>query len=118
VLVGLVGRLLHGGFFAGTMHAFHLTIGPGMVDFRETLVDAIYLAEAIEEMLESILIASSDTASAPWGQHCRRSGAATSPPSSGLNHRAWPALLGSLDAVGSLDAPPLSCGRCRVVAVP
>ena len=69
MLVGLVGRLLHGGFFAGTIHAFHLTIGPGMVDFRETLVDAICLAEAIEEMLESILIASSDTASAPWGQH-------------------------------------------------
>ena len=69
MLVGLVVRLLHGGFFAGTIHAFHVTIGPGMVDFRETLVDAICLAEAIEEMLESILIPSSDTASAPWGQH-------------------------------------------------
>jgi hypothetical protein len=57
VLVGLVGRLLHGGFFAGTIHAFHLTIGPGVVDFRETRVDAICLAEAIEEMRESILIA-------------------------------------------------------------
>ena len=57
VLVGLVVILLHGGLFEGAVHAFHLPIGPGMVGFGESMVDAKSLAHPRKDMLEGILIA-------------------------------------------------------------
>ena len=57
MVVGRVVILLHGGFFEGTVQAFHLAIGPGMVGLGEAMVEAICLADAIEEMVERVLIA-------------------------------------------------------------
>src|ERR671922_2646085 len=52
MVMGLVVVLLHGGFFARAVHAFHLAIGPGMVGFGEAVLDTIVLADAIDNMVE------------------------------------------------------------------
>jgi hypothetical protein len=57
VPVGLVVRLLHGGLFEGTVQAFHLTIGPGMVGLGQPMVNAILLTEAIQDLGERVYIA-------------------------------------------------------------
>jgi hypothetical protein len=57
VLMGLVIVFFDRGFLQGSIHALHLAIGPGMVGFGETVLDAIVLADAIEKMVEGILIA-------------------------------------------------------------
>ena len=57
VVMGLVVILFHRSVFKRAVHAFHLTIGPGMVSFGEAMLDAILLADAIENMMEGVLIA-------------------------------------------------------------
>jgi hypothetical protein len=57
VVMSLVVIHLHVGFFACAVHAFHLAIGPGMVGFGEPMVDAMLMADAIEDIVEGVLIA-------------------------------------------------------------
>jgi hypothetical protein len=57
VLRGLVVILLHGGFFAGTVQAFSLAIGPGMMGFGEARVEALVPTDALQPMVERVLIA-------------------------------------------------------------
>ena len=52
--MGLVVVLFHRGVFERTVHAFHLTIGPGMVGFGEAMVDAKLLADALKDMLKGV----------------------------------------------------------------
>jgi hypothetical protein len=56
-VMGLVVVFLHGGFFKRAIHAFPLTIRPWMTRFGEPVVDAILLADAIEDVREGIPIA-------------------------------------------------------------
>src|SRR5918999_847494 len=57
MVMSLVVIFFHSGVFKRAVHAFHLTIGPGMVSFGEAMLDAILLADAIENMMEGVLIA-------------------------------------------------------------
>jgi hypothetical protein len=57
VVVGLVVRLLHGGFFVGTVHALHVAIGPGKVGFGQMMVAAISRADAVKDLEKRVLIA-------------------------------------------------------------
>jgi hypothetical protein len=44
--------LLHGGFFECPIHAVYLAIGPAMVGFGKPMVNAMLMADAIEDMAE------------------------------------------------------------------
>lgn len=41
LVVAIVVVALDGGFFDGTVHAFHLPVGPGMIRFRQPMFDAV-----------------------------------------------------------------------------
>ena len=57
VVMGMVVVLLHRSVFQRTVHAFHLTIGPGMVGFGEAVLDAKLLADALKDVLQGVSIA-------------------------------------------------------------
>src|ERR671924_2248286 len=57
VLMGLIVVLPHRRSLERTVHAFDLAIGPGLVGFGEPMGHAMLLTDAIEDMVEGILIA-------------------------------------------------------------
>jgi NAD dependent epimerase/dehydratase family enzyme len=57
VVMSLVVILFHGGVFERAVHAFYLAIGPGVVGFGQSMVDAILLTDTIKEMMECLDIA-------------------------------------------------------------
>ena len=40
---------LEGGLFDGSVHAFHLAVGPGMIDFSESVFNVMFLANTVKE---------------------------------------------------------------------
>jgi hypothetical protein len=56
-LMGLIVVFLHRRFLEHPVHAFHLTIRPGMVGFGQPMDNAILLADAIEDMMKRVSIA-------------------------------------------------------------
>ena len=56
MLMGLVIKLLDGGFFQGSVHALDLSVGPGMVDLGQAVLDAICHADAVEDVLEGVAV--------------------------------------------------------------
>jgi hypothetical protein len=70
VVMGLVVIRFHGGVSRRVVHAFDLAIGPGMVGFGESMVDAVLPTDAITDMLKGIAIAlTADELDAVIGQH-------------------------------------------------
>ena len=41
---------LDGGLFDGSVHAFHLAVGPGMIDFGEPVFNVMFLANTVKEV--------------------------------------------------------------------
>ena len=41
---------LDGGLFDGSVHAFRLAVGPGMIDFSEPVFNVMFLANTVEEV--------------------------------------------------------------------
>ena len=41
---------LDGGLFDGLVDAFHLAVGPEMVDFREPVFDIVFMANTVKEV--------------------------------------------------------------------
>ena len=50
LIVSIIVIALDGGFLDRPVHAFDLTIGPGMLDLGQSMFDAILLAAQIEHM--------------------------------------------------------------------
>jgi hypothetical protein len=65
MVMGLIVILFHGGVFERAVHAFHLAIGPGMVSFREAMLDAKLLADALRRGLPYGGLRRSGTSSRP-----------------------------------------------------
>jgi hypothetical protein len=57
VVMGLAVILFHGVVFERAVHAFHLTIRPGMVGFGQPMVDGILITDAIKDMVKCLYIA-------------------------------------------------------------
>ena len=57
VAMGFVVIPFHGSLFERTVHPFHLAIGPGMVGFGQAMVNPIFMADAIKDMVKGIDIA-------------------------------------------------------------
>lgn len=55
--MSLVVIFFHGGVFERTVHAFDLPVAPGMVGFGQSMVDARFLADAVKDVEECVLIA-------------------------------------------------------------
>jgi hypothetical protein len=56
VLMRLVIEFCNRGFFEGAVHALDLAVGPWMICFGETMLNAMLLAYTPKDMLEGILI--------------------------------------------------------------
>ena len=41
---------LDGGLFDSTVHAFHLAVSPGMIDFSESVFNVMFLANTVKEV--------------------------------------------------------------------
>ena len=41
---------LDGGLFDGSVHAFHLAVGPGMIDFSESVFNIVLMANTVKEV--------------------------------------------------------------------
>ena len=41
---------LDGGLFDGSVHAFHLAVGPGVVNFCEPVFNVMFLANTVKEV--------------------------------------------------------------------
>ena len=50
LLVGFVEEALHRGFLDGAVHAFDLSVGPGMVRLGEPVLDSVAMAGPVEGM--------------------------------------------------------------------
>jgi hypothetical protein len=50
LVVVVVVVALNGGFFDGAVHALHLSVGPGMIGFREPVIDAMQATDSVERM--------------------------------------------------------------------
>jgi hypothetical protein len=57
VVMSLVMIVFHGGVFAGTLHAFDVAIGPGMMGLRQPRVGGVLLADAVNDLVERGLLA-------------------------------------------------------------
>ncbi len=51
IVVALNGRILD-----GAIHPFDLAVSPRMIDFGQPMFDAVFLADAVEQVLESPLV--------------------------------------------------------------
>ena len=50
LLVAVVVVALDSGFLDGAVHAFDLTVGPGMLHLGEAMLDAVFLATHVEHV--------------------------------------------------------------------
>ena len=41
---------LDGGLFDGSVHAFHLAVGPGVIDFGQAVFNVMFLANTVKEV--------------------------------------------------------------------
>ncbi len=55
--MGDVAVSFHRSFLDGSVHALDLSIGPGMIDFRQSMFDTILTADAIKNRHEGVFIA-------------------------------------------------------------
>src|SRR5262245_47954542 len=54
--MGVIVITMHSGIFQCTVHALHLSVGPGMVGLGKTMFDAMCGTDAVKEMLKRILL--------------------------------------------------------------
>lgn len=54
--MGLIVIALDGRVLEGAIHPLDLTVSPGMIDFRQPVLDAMLFTDAVEQMLESPFI--------------------------------------------------------------
>ena len=47
---------LDGGLFDSSVHAFHLAVGPGMIDFGQAVFNVMFLANMVKEVHRCRLI--------------------------------------------------------------
>ena len=53
LLVVVVMITLNSCLFDGSIHAFHLAIGPGMLDIGKPVLNAVLIADPVKDVLES-----------------------------------------------------------------
>ena len=57
LIVIVVVEALDGRFLDGSVHPLDLAVRPGMLDLCEPVFDAMFVADAVEDMLEGVLVA-------------------------------------------------------------
>ena len=57
LIVVVIVEALDGGVFDGPVHPFHLAIRPRMVDLGEPVLDAVLVADAIEDVVKRLFVA-------------------------------------------------------------
>lgn len=56
LVVAVVVEALDGGVLDGAVHPLHLSVGPRMIDFGEPVLDAVLVANPVEDVVERIFV--------------------------------------------------------------
>lgn len=57
LIVAVVVVALDDGFLDGAVHALHLTLGPRMLHLGQPVLDTVFVADTIEDVVEGVFVA-------------------------------------------------------------